>query len=161
MGLSATVVAAVVAGESLGKALTRILSRSPYGDGLKAATRDLSYRTLREHGINDALLDALLHKPLAIPELRALLLVALNELRAAPQYAHTTVDQAVEAVRQGRMKPAAGLTNAILRNFLRNREMLERDAELNEAVHWRHPQWWVDKIRKSYPQGWEIGRAHV
>ena len=155
MGLSATVVAAVVAGESLGKALTRILSRSPYGDGLKAATRDLSYRTLREHGINDALLDALLHKPLAIPELRALLLVALNELRAAPQYAHTTVDQAVEAVRQGRMKSAAGLTNAILRNFLRNREVLERDAELNEAVHWRHPQWWVDKLRKSYPQGWE------
>ncbi len=155
IGLSAGVVAAVVAGESLGKALTRISGRPGYGDALRAATRDLSYRTLREHGINDALLDALLHKPLANPELRALLLVALNELRAAPQYAHTTVDQAVVAARQGRMDAAAGLTNAVLRNFLRNSDTLERDAQVSEAVRWRHPQWWVDKLRKAYPDCWQ------
>ncbi len=155
IGLSAGVVAAVVAGESLGNALTRISGRPSHGEGLRAATRDLSYRTLREHGINDALLGLLLHKPLANPELRALLLVALNELRSAPEYAHTTVDQAVAAARLGRMDAAAGLTNAVLRNFLRNSDVLERNAQENEAVRWRHPQWWVDKLRKAYPDRWQ------
>lgn len=154
MHASAGVVAAVVAGESLGKALLRIADRPEHGEALRAATRDLSYRTLREHGINAALLDALLHKPLASPELRALLLVALNELRAAPQYAHTTVDQAVEAARQAGLDAAVGLANAVLRNFLRNSETLQRTAEASEAVLWRHPQWWVERVRRAYPAQW-------
>lgn len=155
MRTSASVVAAVVAGESLAKALPRIADRPEHGDALRAATRDLSYRTLREHGINAALLDALLHKPLASPELRALLLIALNELRAAPQFAHTTVDQAVEAARQAGLDAAVGLANAILRNYLRQGEVLQRAVEANEAVRWRHPQWWVDKVRRAYPGHWQ------
>lgn len=155
MHTSASVVAAVMAGESLGKALPRIADRPEHGDALRAATRDLSYRTLRDYGINAALLDALLHKPLASPELRALLLVALNELRAAPQFAHTTVDQTVEAARQAGLDAAVGLANAVLRNYLRQSEVLQRTAEASEAVRWRHPQWWVDKLRRAYPAHWQ------
>ena len=154
MRASASVVAAVAGGESLGKALLRIADRPENGEALRAAIRDLSYRTLREYGINAALLDALLHKPLASPELRALLLVALNELRSAPQFAHTTVDQAVEAARQAGLDAAVGLANAVLRNFLRNSESLQRTAEESEAVLWRHPQWWVDRLRRAYPDQW-------
>jgi 16S rRNA (cytosine967-C5)-methyltransferase len=153
--LSASVVAAVIAGESLGKALVRVLAQPECGEALRAATRDLSYRTLREHGINDALLGALLHKQVSNPELRALLLVALNELRSGPQFAHTTVDQAVEAARQAGLDAAVGLTNAVLRNFLRQSEALLQQAETNEAVRWRHPQWWIDRLRKAYPQQWQ------
>jgi 16S rRNA (cytosine967-C5)-methyltransferase len=155
MRLAASVVAAVIAGESMGKALVRVTSGAECGDALRAATRDLSYRTLREHGINDALLKPLLHKPLASPELRALLLVAINELRAAPQFAHTTVDQAVEAARLAGLNAAAGLTNALLRNFLRNGDELVRNAESNEAVLWRHPHWWVDKLKRAYAGQWQ------
>ncbi len=153
--LATSVVAAVVAGESLGKALVRVSAGTECGEALRAATRDLSYRTLREHGINDAVLNVLLHKPLDNPELRALLLVAINELRAGPQFAHTTVDQAVEAARQAGLNAAAGLTNAILRNFLRNSEALVRNAEKNEAVRWRHPKWWVDKLKRAYAVDWQ------
>jgi 16S rRNA (cytosine967-C5)-methyltransferase len=153
--LAAQVVAAVTNGESLAAAFARLVDRPANGAALRAAARDLSYRTLREHGINDAVLERLLRKPLVRAELRGLLLVALNELRAAPGQAHTIVDQTVEATRLARLQAAPALTNALLRAFLRDRLELERAAEANEAVLYRHPQWWIDRMRAAYPHRWQ------
>lgn len=120
----------------------------------RAATQDLSYGTLRFYGELRAQLGQLLEKPLPDARLQSLLLVALYQLnhdRAAP---HTVVDQAVKAAATFKKPWARGLTNAVLRNFLRRREALQ-SLELDEAASYSYPQWWIDKLKQQYPQHWQ------
>jgi 16S rRNA (cytosine967-C5)-methyltransferase len=127
---------------------------------LRPAVLDLTYTTLRDHGRGDFLLGHLLAKPLKDKLARALLLVALARLEREPEAAHTLVDQAVTAAG----KPYKGLANAVLRNFLRRRDELLAAAEADEVARWRHPRWWLDKLRAAYPEHWQdiaaAGNSH-
>lgn len=141
-------VAQVRAGRSLSEALQPL---EP-GSSLAAAVQDLAYGTLRNLGLLDALLAGLLRKPVK-PALHALLLAALYQLRARPRTSHTTVDQAVRAV--SRLEPAAkGLVNAVLRNYLRQADVLVARCDADIA-HYSYPQWWIDRVRTAWPQRWE------
>jgi 16S rRNA (cytosine967-C5)-methyltransferase len=141
-------IAQVRAGRSLSDALARLET----GSSLRAATQDLAYGTLRNLGLLDALLAGLLRKPVK-PALHALLLAALYQLRARPHTGHTTVDQAVRAV--SRLEPAAkGLANAVLRNYLREADMLVARCD-SDTAHYSYPQWWIDRVRAAWPQCWE------
>jgi len=44
----------------------------------------------------------------------------------------------------------AGLTNAILRNALREREALWAKTDVAETARFNHPEWWVAELRKQY-----------
>lgn len=151
--LASTVIGNVLAGRSLDAELAALWRRHP---GLsaqrRAATRDICFGTLRFLGRIDALLRALLDKPLHDEKLRCLLRAALYQLehtRAAP---HAVVDHAVRACEQLRLAAAKGLTNAVLRNFLRRRTPLLAEAQRTDPGRYSHPQWWIDKLRHQYPQ---------
>jgi 16S rRNA (cytosine967-C5)-methyltransferase len=150
--LAASVVGGVLAGRSLDARLAAAWQRHPQIDARnRAAAQDLAYGTLRFLGRLDALLDALLEKPLKDARLRPLLLVALYQLertRAAP---HAVVDHAVRACHALGLTSAKGLANAVLRNFLRQRSALDARVQRNEVARYSHPQWWIDKLRAQYP----------
>ncbi len=118
---------------------------------IRPAALDLSFTALRDHGRGDFLLSQLLQKPLDDVPTHALLLVALARLERRPEDAHTLVDQAVTAAG----KRFKGLTNAVLRNFLRQRERLLAAAEADEVARWCHPRWWLDALRAAYPEQWQ------
>src|SRR3954468_5183314 len=122
----ARIVGRVLGGRSLDAELREVLPRVDADS--RAALQDVAYGTLRFLGQVDALLDALLERPLKDAGVRDLLRVALYQLvhtRAAP---HAVVDHAVRVCTAA--KPAAkGLVNAVLRNFLRGREALLLAAE--------------------------------
>ena len=63
-----------------------------------------------------------------MPVLRALLLVALHQLEYSRNPPEATVSSAVDAARLLRQPRAAGLINALLRRYLREREALLRAA---------------------------------
>jgi 16S rRNA (cytosine967-C5)-methyltransferase len=158
LAAAAEAVAGVLAGQTPDAGLARLPAE------LRPAARDLAYTALRDHGRGDFLLGQLLDKPLKEPAIRALLLVALARLERRPEDAHTIVDQTVAAaggIAKGRLR---GLVNAVLRNFLRRREELLAAAEADPVARWRHPAWWLDKLRAAYPQDWEIiaaaGNSH-
>src|SRR5690606_36903997 len=90
----------------------------------RAAAQDLSYGTLRHYGQLQALLAQLLEKPLKDNALHSLLLVALYQLHHDRAASHTVVNEAVRAASSSRKSWAKGLVNAVLRNFLRQREHL-------------------------------------
>jgi len=141
-------VAQVRAGRSLSDALAGLEPAA----GLRAAVQDLAYGTLRNLGLLDALLAELLRKPVQ-PALHALLVCALYQLRARPRTAHTTVDQAVRAA--SRVEPAArGLANAVLRNYLREADALVTRCT-SDSAHYSYQQWWIEHLRKAWPQCWE------
>jgi len=148
--LAACAVAAVFAGKSLAE-----VELAPAGTlpPTRAATQDLAYGALRRYGHGDAVLSALLEKPLAMPEIRALLLCAFYRLETRPEAAHTVVDQAVEAAATFARGAFRGLVNGVLRNFLRRRETIEAGLKAEVATTW-HPDWWVQKLRRTYPNDW-------
>ena len=143
------VVLQVEAGASLTVALGRHKTRAP--DAGWGALQDVCYGVFRHLGLLRALLGALAHKPLADRDVEALLLVALYQLeftRAAP---HAVVDDAVRACAPLRKTSARGLVNALLRNFSRRREALLQLARRTDEGRWSHPQWWIDELRRTYP----------
>ncbi len=151
--LAAAVVGGVLAGRSLDAELAAAWQRHTQLDAHnRAAVQDLVYGTLRFLGRFDALLDALLDKPLKDARLRPLLLVALYQLehtRAAP---HAVVDHAVRACKALGLTSAQGLANAVLRNFLRKQPVLDARVQRSEIARYSHPQWWIDKLRVQYPE---------
>jgi 16S rRNA (cytosine967-C5)-methyltransferase len=143
---------AAVAQVRAGRSLSEALSGLEPGSSLGAAVQDLAYGALRNLGLLDAILAELLRKPVK-PAVHALLLAALYQLRARPQSSHTTVDQGVRAV--ARLEPAAkGLANAVLRNYLRDADVLLARCN-SETAHYSYPQWWIDRVRTAWPQQWE------
>lgn len=163
--LAALAVGQVLAGHNLTSTLDQIFK--DYGDitpQQRAVTQDLSYGSLRYYGQLQALLTQLLQKPLQDKRAHNLLLVALYQLmhdKAAP---HTVVDQAVGAAAQLKKPWAKGLVNAVLRNFLRQREALIKTLVADEVATYSYPQWWITLIKQQYPKKWqnilEAGNQH-
>jgi 16S rRNA (cytosine967-C5)-methyltransferase len=152
LAAASTIVARVIAGRSLGAALAD--EDAPTGRRHPAVT-DAVYGTLRDYGAPDAIIAALSRKAPPDPEVRALLLCALHELRHARRAPHVVVDQAVAACGRLGHGRARGFVNAALRNYLREREMLERAATRNDVGRFGYPQWWVDRVRSAYPDAWQ------
>lgn len=150
--LAATAVAAVFSGKSLTDVLSAHARESA---STRASVQDLAYGALRRYGQGDAVLAALLSRPLPMPEVRALLLCAMYRLDTRPDAAHTVVDQAVEAAGQLVRGSFRGLVNGVLRNYLRQREVLLNGLTSEEARNW-HPDWWLAKLRRAYyPDQWQ------
>lgn len=151
-----------------GRNLNQVLEESLRDKGgwlpaQRAALQDLSYGTLRFYGQLQALQDMLLHKPLPDERVRFLLLVALFQLQYGKSAQHAVVDQAVRAAHT--LNPrVSGLVNAILRNFLRSRDMLIGQAAEQQEARYSYPQWWIDMLHAQYgersPAILEAGNQH-
>ena len=149
---AAAVVGRVLAGRSLDAELAAVWRRHTLlAARERAAVQDISYGSLRQLGLLEALLEALLGKPLRDARLRALLLVALYQLEHTRARPHAIVDHAVRTCEALGFAAAKGLTNAILRNFLRNRAALLARAQRSDTARFSYPQWWIDKLRAQYP----------
>lgn len=147
---AARVIAAVGGGRSLAAALPD----EQLADDIRAQVQDLAYGALRRYGWGDFILDQLLDRPLPDATVHALLLAALYRLETRPESVYAVVDQAVEAAGQLGRGQFRGLTNGVLRNYLRRREALLAAAAADDvAAHW-HPAWWLDRLRTAYPGAW-------
>ncbi len=167
--IAANAVNQVLLGRNLTLALPAALAGFPNATPQqRGASQDLSYGTLRFYGEIDAYLVQLLEKPLTDDRIHSILLVAIYQLLHDKADAFTVVNQAVQAVSQlKRPAPkswAKGLVNAILRNFLRQKEQLVAKLTGNEVATYSYPQWWINKLKLQYPDHWqsmlETGNQH-
>ncbi|MDP3742955.1 MAG: 16S rRNA (cytosine(967)-C(5))-methyltransferase RsmB [Methylotenera sp.] len=167
--IAADAVHQVFSGRNLTLALPAALSLFPAATPQqKGAAADLSYGTLRFYGEIDTYLKQLLEKPLTDERLHAVLLVAIYQLLHDKADAFTVVNQAVHAVSQLKRPMAKswakGLVNAILRNFLRQKDALNAQSQTNEVATYSYPQWWINKLKTQYPDDWQnilaIGNQH-
>ena len=146
--LAAKIVRRVLAGNPLPAVLLRV----PLPSADRALVHELSYGTLRFLGEQRAIVRALAERPLTDASVEALLWVALYQLIHTSAPAHAVVDAAVRATGQLGRTSAQGLTNAILRTFLRRRdEVLAQIAKEPEA-RFSYPRWWIDRVFAEYPQ---------
>ena len=167
--IAANAVNQVLLGRNLTLALPAALADFPAATlQQRGAAQDLSYGTLRFYGEIDAYLVQLLEKPLTDNRLHSILLVAIYQLLHDKADVFTVVNQAVQAV-SALKRPAAkswakGLVNAILRNFLRQKEPLQAKLKANAVAMYSYPQWWINKLKAQYPDHWqamlEVGNQH-
>ena len=91
----------------------------------------------------DAAIDGLLEKPLRHkdPAIHALLVLGLVQLEVLQMRDYAAVAATVEATRTLKRPQLAGLVNAVLRRWLRERET--RNAQLDASAQTRHahPVW--------------------
>lgn len=163
--IAAQAVHQVLSGHNLTLALPAATRKFPNLTPQQRGTaQDLSYGTLRFYGEINAYLSQLLEKPLTNEGVRCLLLVAIYQLLHDKAQAFTVVDQAVTAATQFKTAWAKGLVNAILRNFLRQKEELAKKLTGNELATYSYPQWWINKLKVQYPNHWQgiltIGNQH-
>ena len=163
--LAAQAVGQVLDGRNLSVVLEELYRKnSKITQQQRAASQDFAYGTLRYYARLETLLQQLLQKPLTDASIHHLLLVGLYQLCYDQAASHTVVNQAVLAASRSKNSWAKGLVNAVLRNFLRQRESLEQKADQHEYARYSYPQWWIDKLKQQYPDAWqamlEAGNQH-
>lgn len=170
---SADNVRAVLAGRSLSDSLASTPS------ALRAPAQAVTFHVMRHMGLAREIKQILVSRQPADDMVNALLLVALALADTAAQYGsdrpenadassdtpprhlpvyteHTVVDQAVKAADSERgMRPYKALINGTLRTFLRERPRILTQARENPEAFYNHPRWWIEKLRRAYPQTWE------
>ena len=151
---AAALVARVAAGRSLSRELERVEQQA--AGGSRAALADLCYGTLRRYGRSQGIVAALSRRAgAAEPLVEALLWCSLYALESGRYAEYTVVDQAARACVLMQRVGAKSYVNALLRNFLRVRAGLEARLGADPAAHYRHPAWWVERVRAAYPADWE------
>jgi len=136
-----------------GKSLTDALSSSENLEPRERAfCRELCYGTLRWYDRLEAILNLLLKKSFKAKDLdiTVLALVGLYQIIYLSTPDHAAVSETVNQCKGGKKSWAKGVLNGVLRNFLRNRESLEKavDEQLNQRTS--HPEWLIQEITKSW-----------
>ena len=101
-------------------------------------------------------ISSLLKKPLKPKdiEVQLILLMALYELDECRTPDYAVINESVELVRKSGKKWAAGLVNAVLRSFTREKEKLT--TSMNDGVvKYSHPAWILEKVKSDWPQDWQ------
>jgi 16S rRNA (cytosine967-C5)-methyltransferase len=154
--LAAQAVGEVLTGRSLNQVLEQLRRTHPaLTPQQRSALQDMSYSALRWLGRLDALLGALLQRPLTDERVRCLLLVALGQLEYGKSAPHAVVDHAVRAAASLKLPWSKGLVNALLRNFLRRRDGLALGIDKDLVARLSYPGWWIAKLQRQYPADWE------
>jgi 16S rRNA (cytosine967-C5)-methyltransferase len=142
-------------GRSLDDAFAAVLAGLAPPDRALAAR--LTYGTLRLYPRLDRWAALLLARPIPArdSEVHALLALGLYQLEETRVPPHAAVAATVEAVRALGRAQYAGLVNACLRRWLRERDALKaRVARVPEVIH-AHPRWWLDALARDWPRDWE------
>ncbi|MEO7433548.1 MAG: 16S rRNA (cytosine(967)-C(5))-methyltransferase RsmB [Dokdonella sp.] len=102
----------------------------------------------------DAALDALIDKPLPpkAREARALLIISMVQIAVIGLPDYAVVAACVDAMRTLGQPHYAGLANAVLRRFLREREAIEKTLDASEVTRHAHPRWLIDAITRDWPE---------
>ncbi len=125
---------------------------------LRPGVQALIFHVLRSLGRAQALRQQLAPRR-APPPADALLCTALAlawQEQDAPYEVFTLVNQAVEAAKRSPdTRQQASFINACLRRFLRERETLVAATDADPVARWNHPPWWIERLRKDWPDRWQ------
>ena len=142
-------------GRNLERALLEVVTAGP-SDRDKSQIAALSFGALRWHHRHRLIIARLLQRPLRTRDriLESLLSVGLFQLSDARQPEYAAVSATVEASRHLNRSRAAGLINAALRRFQRERDTIMDMVLAQDEGRYSHPQWLIDRLRKDWPDSW-------
>ncbi|WP_438951055.1 16S rRNA (cytosine(967)-C(5))-methyltransferase RsmB [Porticoccus sp.] len=150
---AARIIASVLRGEgSLNTLLPEYLARVDDRD--RGLLQQLCYGTLRFYPRLSVYLAELLAKPFKIKDfdIEATLACSLYQLLETRIPPHAVVNEAVDTCLKLKKNWAKGLTNAVLRRFLRERVSLDIKLGNHRAFQTAHPDWLIDLWQAAWPE---------
>lgn len=87
-------------------------------------------------------------------DVQLILLMALYELKECRTPDYAIINDAVELSRKAGKKWAAGLVNAVLRRFTREKDELVESMKDGQAIY-SHPRWILEKVKADWPENWK------
>lgn len=121
------------------------------------AVRNMAYDATRQYGLLFHLTERLNRKQPS-PLLAALQCLGLAQILDARRPMPIIIDQTVRAVSKlpegAAHSSAGGFINATLRRFVRERNQL-MSGPLPDEARFNHPGWWVQAVRRHWPDRWE------
>jgi 16S rRNA (cytosine967-C5)-methyltransferase len=149
---AARTVAAVAFG---GRTLEAALAAHVRGSVPRPAVQSIAFGTVRWYLELDACLARMRDRTERLqPEIHALVLAGLYQLLHGATPEHAAVSETVEAARSLGRARAAGLVNALLRRFQREREALLREAHHDAAARHAHPAWMLAAFERDWTDDW-------
>lgn len=145
----------VVQGKSL-NALSATINREIQANDDRALCRELVYGVVRWYEKLDYILSRQLSKPLKAKDsdVYCLLLLGIYQILYTRIPDHAAVNETVNLTNKLKKNWAKGLINGILRNLLRDKEIVLADPD-DESARFSHPQWLIDLLKKDWPEEWE------
>ena len=119
----------------------------------RALLQAIVYGVCRYYTRLDAVLSSLLKKPMdeKDSDVFALLLVGLYQLMEMRIPEHAAVSETVSVVKALKKDWARGFVNAILREYLRQKDVIAKKIERDDEALYAHPQWWITAFKKNWP----------
>jgi 16S rRNA (cytosine967-C5)-methyltransferase len=121
----------------------------------RAAVRAVTLGSLRWYLQLEPVVARLLHGKALAPVLRTLLAAALHQLEHSRNPIEATVSSAVDAARVLEQPRAAGMVNALLRRYLRERAAILASVLQSSEAASAHPAWMLAALRSSWPGEWQ------
>ena len=115
--------------------------------------QELCYGVMRWYWQLDAILLQLLSKPLKDKDIdiHVLLLSGFYQLIHLQTPAHAALHESVQTARELKKPWATGLINGVLRQFLREKNIILEKINNIPAAHYSHPKWLLKTLEKSWP----------
>ena len=159
---AAIIIDKILGGTNLDIAFENVF-RNVKGLEHKSQTKAITYGALRYMGQSKYLIKSLVRKKIENRLVESLIHVALFQLSHESHNDFTIVDQAVKATKKIDLRKS-NFVNAVLRNFLRNKDALTKGFLNQEEGQFNYPIWWIQKVKKQYKSDWEnilnIGNGH-
>ncbi len=149
--LAVNVLLAVVKdGKSLTQVLDAQLPSVPLSE--RGFVQALCFGVCRDFYRLEALLQQLLAKPFRNKDLdiKLLLMSGLFQCQSMRVKPHAAVAETVAAV--GRKQWAKSVVNAVLRQFLREKDTLIKQADVSWQSRYSHPDWMIARFKQDWPQ---------
>lgn len=149
-GLAAGVIVKVIQeGQLLTSALEKVLPavESPQD---RSFIQALCYGVCRYYHRLEFILNLLADKPIKSFEVKALILTGLYQLAYMRVKPHAAVSETVRAAKN--ITWAKGLINAVLRNYLRNKDSLDQSVATSISAAYSHPDWLIRELQADWPQ---------
>ena len=123
-------------------------------DEQRRAINAVALGTLRWYLRHQPAIQSLLARDAASmqPLLGALLQVAVHQLELSRNPRESTVSAAVDAARALDLARAAGVVNAVLRRWLRERAALQPLLDRDPATSSAHPAWLAERLLAEWPE---------
>ncbi len=139
-------------GRNLPDAITRYHDNITEND--RGLIQAMSYGVIRLYPRLQFIANQLLSKPLKKKDHDVFLLILsglyqLIEMRIPD---HAAVSETLKITKALKKPWAKNLVNAVLRNYQRQAETLTNQIKTNEVAQFAHPQWWLNIIKKSWPE---------
>jgi 16S rRNA (cytosine967-C5)-methyltransferase len=153
--LAAMIVEQVLLGKNLNKSFDMILKKYNNSeiDNL-SQIKDMVYGAIRDLGKSNFYINKLVQNKIENRCLEALLHIVLFQITHERSNNFTLVNEAVDAAKKIDHKKSAFI-NAVLRNFLRKKDALQKELNEDESAVYSYPNWWIQKVKNQYPENWK------